>query len=55
MVKTFIDKVYLYDDHFTVLMNYAGRQGKKNKAEVLEIDGALESGVGSETCLVDAP
>lgn len=55
MVKTFIDKIYLYDDHFTLLMNYSGKQGKKGKAEVLEIESSLESGVGSETCLVGAP
>lgn len=55
MIRTFIDRIYLYDDHFKIMFNHSGKQSKTSKREALEIEVALDTGIGSETCLVDAP
>ncbi|MBR0127461.1 MAG: hypothetical protein IJL99_04285, partial [Firmicutes bacterium] len=30
--------IYLYDDHFTILLSHSGRKGKATKNEVREVE-----------------
>ena len=38
LIKLFVDKIYLYDDHFRILLNYSGNKGKTGKEAALEIE-----------------
>lgn len=37
LVNTLIDRIYLYDDHFLIMLNYSGRKGKLNSREAADI------------------
>ena len=38
LIKAFVDRIYLYDDHFTILLSHSGRKGKATKNEVREVE-----------------
>ena len=38
LIKAFVDRIYLYDDHFTILLNHSGKKGKATKNEVREVE-----------------
>ena len=38
LIKVFIDRIYLYDDHFRILLNYSGRKGKSSNKAAREIE-----------------
>ena len=37
LVNTLIDRIYLYDDHFLIMLNYSGRKGKLSSKEAAGI------------------
>lgn len=37
LVNTLIDRIYLYDDHFLIMLNYSGRKGKLSSKEAADI------------------
>lgn len=52
LIRTFVDRIYLYDDHIRILMTYSGAQGKadNNKAKEVEkyfLDRGSETFSGS--------
>ena len=42
IVKTFIDRIYLYDNQFSVFLNYSGRKGRATDKQAVEIELELE-------------
>lgn len=38
LVNTIIDRIYLYDDHFSIYLNHAGRKGKVSDREAADIE-----------------
>ena len=38
IVKAIIDRIYLYDDHFLIMLNHSGRKAKAGKREVQEVE-----------------
>ena len=38
LIKAFVDRIYLYDDHFTILLTHSGKKGKATKNEVREVE-----------------
>ena len=38
LVQAFIDRIYLYDDHFHILFKYTNRKGKAGKQEVHQVE-----------------
>ena len=38
LVNTIIDRIYLYDDHFSIYVNHAGRKGKVSDREAADIE-----------------
>ena len=37
LVNTLIDRIYLYDDRFLIMLNYSGRKGKLSSKEAADI------------------
>ena len=38
LVNTLIDRIYLYDDHFSIFLNHSGRKGKVSNSEAADIE-----------------
>ena len=53
LVNSFIDRIYLYDDHFRILLTHSGKDGKTSKGEAAAIEYFFDT-QGSITAL-DAP
>ena len=61
LIKAFVDRIYLYDDHFTILLSHSGRKGKATKNEVREVEKyfdrssstTAEYGVPTRICSFD--
>ena len=48
LVHIFVDKIFLYDDHFTLLLNNNKKRANTSKAEVETIEEYI-AGVSSDT------
>ncbi|MBR0399304.1 MAG: recombinase family protein [Mogibacterium sp.] len=58
LVRAFIDRIYLYDNHFLLLINHSGKKGKVNNKEAREIEryfDTKDSDKGSDKALSGAP
>ena len=42
LLKTFIDRIYLYDNYFSIMLNYSGRKGRTTDRQVIDIELELE-------------
>ena len=54
LIKAFVDRIYLYDGHFTILLSHSGRKGKATKNEVREVEKYFDRS-GSTTAEYGAP
>ena len=43
LINVFVDKIYLYDDYFRLLLNFNGNKGKASKHEAREIERSLDN------------
>ncbi|MBR2674329.1 MAG: recombinase family protein [Mogibacterium sp.] len=49
LVRAIIDRIYLYDDHFKLLLNHSGRKGKANSDRVKEVERYFDSNSSTTT------
>ena len=42
LLKTFIDRIYLYDNYFSIMLNYSGRKGRTTDRQAIDIELELE-------------
>ncbi len=54
LVRSFVDRIYLYDDHFRILFNNGSKRGKSSKREAAEVERYFDS-LSSETTLYAPP
>ena len=54
LVNTLIDKIYLYDDHFSIYLNHSGRKGKVSGRESAEIERYFDSGANTSSITLDS-
>jgi hypothetical protein len=43
LINTLIDRIYLYDDHFSIYLNHSGRKGKVSDLEAADIEQYFDS------------
>ena len=56
LIRSLVDKIYLYDDHFRILFNNSGSKNKSTKREAAEVERYFDSGSeSSETALCAPP
>ena len=53
LVNSLIDRIYLYDDHFRLLLKHSNRKNKTTKREAAEIERYFDS--KSSTTALGAP
>ena len=54
LIRSFIDRIYLYDDHFRILFNNGSKRGKTSKREAADVERYFDS-LSSETTLYAPP
>lgn len=54
LVNTLIDRIYLYDDHFSIFLNHSGRKGKVSNHEVADIEKYFNNNPSSSSITLDS-
>lgn len=54
LVNTLIDRIYLYDDHFSIYLNHSGRNGKVSESEAADIEHYFGETPSSSSITLDS-
>ena len=54
LVNTIIDRIYLYDDHFSIYLNHAGRKGKVSDREAADIEHYFDNNPNESSITLDS-
>ena len=54
LVNTLIDRIYLYDDHFSIFLNHSGRKGRVSNSEAADIEHYFDKRPNDSSITLDS-
>lgn len=54
LVNTLIDRIYLYDDHFSIFLNHSGRKGRVSNSEAADIEHYFDKSPNDSSITLDS-
>ena len=54
LIRSFVDRIYLYDDHFDIFLNNSGKKGKVSDYEAADIERYFDNNPGSSSFTLES-